>query len=276
MKNLINLKTTREFIHDDDMTIKDKLQCLIMEASHIDAVRNDETIPSIEYESIRLMFKQIFIELFNQQDEWVEISTVEGHFIHNPDAGGIFNITEVFCNLSCGISLQMWLIGIGTRIFNVKPEIYDENCEYHNLTSGKIKLNEFYNIYEEKLNNQEINLLDVLCEEDIPNLENTWKLDNIIITELDYFVFKLEMELLFNPHNIQKVRLEGTNNDVIDILIFDESINVVEVYRRLRTLHSPDKASYICFDILHGILYNGVIKACNNPLKELKHLSLGV
>ena len=88
MKNLINLKTTRDFIHDDDMTMKDKLQCLIMEASHIDAARNDKTIPVIEYESIRLMFKQIFIELLNQQDEWVEISTVEGHFIHNPETGG--------------------------------------------------------------------------------------------------------------------------------------------------------------------------------------------
>lgn len=276
MKNLINLKATREFIHDDDMTVKDKLQCLIVEAANIDALRSVEDLSNNEQEYIRLMFKQIFLELFKQQDEWEEISTVEGHFIHHPETGMIFNITEVFCNLLSGISLQVWVVGIGGRIFNVEPEFYDESIDYHSFSSGKIRLSEFDDIFERKLKAQKLILTDVINSEDIPNLEYKWKLDNVLITELDYFVHKLEMELVFNPHTVQRVQLNGTNDDAIDLLILDQSINVVEVYRKLRNLHAPDEAAYRCFDILHEILYNAVVKEYNNPLNEFTQLSLGV
>jgi hypothetical protein len=275
-KNTINLKSTREFIHDDDMTMKDKLQCLIIEGANIDTSRNDVNIPNNEHEYIRLMFKQIFMELFNQQDEWDEINTVEGHFIHHPETGSIYNITEVFCNLFSGISLQAWIVGIGGRIFNVIPEFYDENFDYHNFSSGKIKLSEFDDIFEKKLKAQKLILTDVISSEDIPTLEHKWKLDNLLITELDYFVHRLEMELVFNPHTIQRVQLRGENDDAIDILILDQSVNVVEIYRKLRNLHTPDEAASRCFDILHEILYNGVVKVYNDPLNEFNQLSLGV
>ena len=276
MKNLINLDATREFINENDIAIENKLQCLILEGSNIDALRVDNSISEDEEKSIRLLFKQIFIELFKHQDEWEEIKTNGGHFIKHPEGVDIYNLTDVFCNTLHGISLQTWLIVIGGKIFNVSPEIFDNQIDYHSVTSGTKKLSEFVNVYEQKLISQEITVDDVFCVEDIPDFEHKWKLDNSLITELDYFANRFEIELLINPLTVQRVQLNGDNDDAIDVLIFNQTYNVVEIYRKLRSLFSPEEAAEKCFDILHELLYNAVIKSYNNPLNELHRISLGI
>ena len=269
-KQKIDLFTTMEFIREEDISKKDKLQCLYLDAeifdSQIEMYEEDEEV------AMRLLFKQLFKEIVKDVPSWDLYETPNGDFISHEKSFHTYDITAAICNKRIGLSLKSWIAIVGSRILEVSG-LFSGSLDESNWSCERMQIACWADVLVEHHLGYGHDSLPPLDFSELYDIEYGWTGDKI--SEFHYFMYRMKVELIALPFEVLYVDAEGNREDSMRCVIGENYFCAISIYRKLRANTDPADAFDSLINIIHAMYHNYAVGSVD-ILKGIENRPLGI